>query len=134
MLATTGMHLAMRGTIRALTPMVACSVIRSLPARRTFFTIVNQYEKGICLTLGKLTAVKDPGMRVRIPFFQKIWKVDIRTRSTELPKQDVITSDNVSIMVDAILYYRVVDANKAVLTVENVYVVRRERKRERERV
>eukprot|EP00026_Physarum_polycephalum_P013350 Phypoly_transcript_13743.p1 GENE.Phypoly_transcript_13743~~Phypoly_transcript_13743.p1 ORF type:complete len:276 (+),score=30.55 Phypoly_transcript_13743:171-998(+) len=120
MLASTGINLAMRGTVRAVAPMVFCSVMRSMPVRRTFFTIINQYERAVCLTLGKLTSVKNPGIRLNIPILQEMHVVDIRTKTTELAKQDVITSDNVSIMVDAILYYRVADASKAVLGVQEV--------------
>ncbi len=81
--------------------------------------IVNQYERGVVLTLGKYTGLRMPGLRVVIPIFQTIRKVDVRSTPVDVPKQEVITKDNVTISVDAVVYFRVVSAEKAVLETVN---------------
>jgi regulator of protease activity HflC (stomatin/prohibitin superfamily) len=79
--------------------------------------IVNQYERGVVLTLGKFTGIREPGLRVIIPIIQRMIKVDTRTNTIDIPKQEVITKDNVTVNVDAVVYFRVVDAKKAVLEI-----------------
>jgi regulator of protease activity HflC (stomatin/prohibitin superfamily) len=86
-------------------------------ASRTFLTVIQQYQQGVTLTLGKVTAVKDPGLRVAIPVFQKVLKIDMRTDLIALHKQEVITKDNVSIMVDAVVQFRVTNARKVVCAI-----------------
>ncbi len=81
--------------------------------------VINQYERGVVLTLGKFTGLRDPGLRVVIPIFQRLIKVDIRTNTIDIPKQEVITKDNVTVNVDAVVYFRVVDAEKAILETQN---------------
>jgi len=81
------------------------------------FRIVNQYERGIVLTLGKFTGIRDPGLRIIIPVIQRIIKVDTRTNTIDIPKQEVITKDNVTVNVDAVVYFKVVDVEKAVLEI-----------------
>lgn len=81
--------------------------------------IVNQYERGVILTLGKYTGMKSPGLRVVIPILQQMTKVDIRSTPVDVPSQEVITKDNVTIKVDAVVYFRVIDAAKAVLETNN---------------
>lgn len=81
--------------------------------------VVNQYERGVMLTLGKFSGVKNPGLRIIVPIFQRIIKVDIRTNTIDIPKQEVITKDNVTVNVDAVVYFRVVDTEKAVLETQN---------------
>jgi len=81
--------------------------------------IINQYERGVVLTLGKFTGIRAPGLRVVVPVFQRIIKVDIRTNTIDIPKQEVITKDNVTVNVDAVVYFRVADAEKAVLETTN---------------
>lgn len=82
---------------------------------------VNQYERGIMLTLGKYTSTKEPGWRLVIPIFQRMIKVDIRTKVVDVPDQEAITKDNISIKINAVIYYKVADAAKAVLEVESFY-------------
>lgn len=82
---------------------------------------VNQYERGVMLTIGKLSGTKGPGWRIVIPIFQKMYKVDMRVKAVDVPSQDAITKDNVSAQVNAVIYYRVRDAEKAILEVENFY-------------
>ncbi len=77
--------------------------------------IINQYERGIVLRLGKFSHIMDPGLRVIVPYMDRMIKVDIRTNPMDIPKQEVITKDNVTVNVDAIVFFRVIDAQKAVL-------------------
>ena len=81
--------------------------------------IVNQYERGVVLTLGRFTGVRNPGLRVVIPIFQRLIRVDVRSTPIDVPKQEVITKDNVTVGVDAVVYFRVIDAPKAVLETTN---------------
>ena len=82
---------------------------------------VNQFERGVMLTFGKLSGTKNPGWRLVIPIFQKMYKVDMRVKAVDVPSQDAITKDNVSAQVNAVIYYKVRDAEKAILEVENFY-------------
>lgn len=81
--------------------------------------IVNQYERGVVLTLGKFTGVRQPGLRVIIPFIQRMIRVDVRSTPIDVTKQEVITKDNVTAGVDAVVYLRVIDPAKAVLETTN---------------
>lgn len=81
--------------------------------------IINQYERGVVLTLGRYTGMRAPGLRVVIPIFQSLTKVDVRSTPVDVPSQEVITKDNVTIKVDAVVYFRVLDAAKAVLETNN---------------
>lgn len=81
--------------------------------------IVNQYERGIVLTLGKYTSTRTPGLNIIIPIIQTMRKVDVRSTPVDVPKQEVITKDNVTIGVDAVVYFRVVSSEKAVLETVN---------------
>jgi len=86
-----------------------------------FVRQINQYERGLMLTLGKFTGIKNPGWRVVIPVFQRLIKVDIRTKAVDVPDQEVITKDNIPVNINAVVYYKIVDASKAFLEVENFY-------------
>jgi regulator of protease activity HflC (stomatin/prohibitin superfamily) len=81
--------------------------------------VINQYERGVVLTLGKFSGLREPGLRVIIPIFQKMLRVDMRSTPIDVPKQEVITKDNVTVGVDAVVYFRVVDAPKAMLETTN---------------
>ncbi|MDR1928755.1 MAG: SPFH/Band 7/PHB domain protein [Endomicrobium sp.] len=81
--------------------------------------IVRQYEKGIIETLGKYTSTKNSGANIIIPMFQKILRVDMRERVIDVPPQSVITKDNVSVVVDAIIYFQVTDPVKVIYNIEN---------------
>lgn len=85
--------------------------------------VINQYERGIILTLGKFNgSVKQPGWRVVWPWFQKLIRVDVRSTPIDVPKQEVITRDNVTVNVDAVVYFRAVVPEKAVLeTTDYIY-------------
>jgi len=80
---------------------------------------INQYERGIRFTLGKFTAVMEPGWRLVFPIFQSYQKVDIRTKAVDVPDQNAITKDNVVVRVNAVIYYKVGDATKAIIEVED---------------
>ena len=81
--------------------------------------IVNQYERGVVLTLGKFTGVRQPGLRIIIPVIQRMIRVDVRSTPIDVAKQEVITKDNVTAGVDAVVYLRVIDPAKAVLETTN---------------
>ncbi len=81
--------------------------------------ILNEYERGVVFRLGRLIAAKGPGIIFLIPIIDKIQKVSLRLVTLDVPSQDVITRDNVSIKVNAVVYYRIMDPNHAVVEVEN---------------
>lgn len=81
--------------------------------------IVKQYERGIILTLGKYTSTRNPGFNIIIPILQTMRKVDVRSTPVDIPKQEAITKDNVTVGVDAVVYFRVIDPAKAVLETTN---------------
>jgi len=82
---------------------------------------INEYERGIKFSFGKFAGIMQPGWRLVLPIFQSFKKVDIRTKAVDVPEQDAITKDNVSIKINAVIYYKIFDASKAVLAVENYY-------------
>ncbi len=90
-----------------------------------FFIIVlkqiNQYERGLLFTMGRFTRIINPGWRIVVPIFQSIKKVDMRVKAVDVPDQKAITKDNISVTVNAVIYYKVVDAAKAILEVENFF-------------
>jgi regulator of protease activity HflC (stomatin/prohibitin superfamily) len=81
--------------------------------------ILKEYERGVMFTLGRFTGVKGPGVIIVVPFIQQMRKVDLRVIVLDVPKQDVITRDNVSVKVNAVIYFRIVDAGKAIIQVAN---------------
>lgn len=84
-------------------------------------TVINQYERGIVLFMGKYSKTFNPGIHLIAPIFQKVIKVDIRTRTCDIPPQEVITKDNVTVKVDAVVYMRVLDPSKAVLEIADFH-------------
>ena len=80
---------------------------------------IDEYERGVKFTTGKFSKMMDPGWRLVLPIFQSFKKVDIRTKAVDVPEQEAITKDNVSVKINAVLYYKVFDASKAILAVEN---------------
>jgi len=85
----------------------------------SFIRQVNQYERGVVFTMGKYSKTWEPGWHLLIPIFQRLLKVDIRVKAADVPDQEAITKDNIPIHINAVLYYRVMDAAKAVIEVEN---------------
>ncbi len=82
---------------------------------------INQYERGILFTFGKYTKILEPGWRLVLPVIQSFTKVDIRTKAVDVPEQETITKDNVSIKINAVIYYKVFDAGKAICEVNDYY-------------
>jgi regulator of protease activity HflC (stomatin/prohibitin superfamily) len=80
---------------------------------------INEYERGVKLRFGKYKCIMEPGWRLVLPIIDSMKKIDIRTKAVDVPEQDAITKDNVSIRINAVLYYKVFDASKVVLAVEN---------------
>ena len=83
--------------------------------------ILREYERGVIFTLGRFTGVKGPGLILLIPGIQKMVRVDLRIIVLDVPTQDVISHDNVSVHVNAVVYFRVIDPEKAIIQVENFY-------------
>jgi len=81
--------------------------------------VLNEYERGVIFRLGRIIGAKGPGLIILIPIIDRMVKVDLRIITMDVPPQDVITRDNVSIKVNAVIYFRVMDANSAVIEVEN---------------
>jgi len=81
--------------------------------------ILNEYERGVVFRLGRVIGAKGPGLILLIPMIDKMVRVDLRVVAMDVPSQDVITRDNVSVKVNAVLYFRVLDPNRAIITVEN---------------
>jgi regulator of protease activity HflC (stomatin/prohibitin superfamily) len=89
-----------------------------------FFTtvkVLNEYERGVMFTLGRFTGIKGPGLILVAPMLQQMRKVDLRVIVLDVPKQDVISRDNVSVKVNAVVYFRIVDPGKAIIQVANVF-------------
>lgn len=83
------------------------------------FKVINQYERGVVLTLGKYTSTRNPGLTMIIPVLQKLIKVDLRISTVDIPQQEVITKDNVTVGINAVVYFNVVHAAKSVLAIED---------------
>ena len=82
---------------------------------------ISEYERGIKFTCGKFSSIMQPGWRLVFPIFQSFRKIDIRTKVIDVPEQEVITKDNVSVKINAVIYYNIFDASKALLGVENYH-------------
>lgn len=80
---------------------------------------INQYQRGVKFTLGKFSSIMEPGWRIVLPVVQSFQKVDVRTKAVDVPDQNAITRDNVSVRVNAVIYYKVSDAQKAIIEVED---------------
>lgn len=81
--------------------------------------ILNEYERGVVFRLGRIVGARGPGLILLIPFIEKMSRVDLRTITLDVPAQDAITRDNVTVKVNAVVYFKVVDPNRAVVEVEN---------------
>jgi regulator of protease activity HflC (stomatin/prohibitin superfamily) len=105
------MEFATIGIIVALVVVVLSNMIK----------ILQEYERGVVFFLGRFQTVKGPGLIILIPFLQKMTKVDLRVIVLDVPTQDVISRDNVSVKVNAVIYFRIVDPEKAIIRVANVF-------------
>jgi len=102
-----------------MTGLYAAVLIVALLA--TAIRILREYQRGVVFTLGRFTGVKGPGLIILIPFVQQMVRVDLRTIVLDVPTQDVISHDNVSVHVNAVVYFRVVDPEKAIIQVEDFH-------------
>lgn len=82
---------------------------------------IEEYERGVLFTFGKFSRILKPGWNIVLPIFQSYKKVDVRTVAVDVPEQDTITKDNVSVRINAVIYYNIFDASKAVLAVQNYF-------------
>jgi len=82
---------------------------------------INQYERGLLFSFGKFTKILEPGWKIVLPVIQSYRKVDIRTKAVDVPEQETITKDNVSIKINAVIYYKIFDAERAVCEVQDFY-------------
>ena len=98
---------------------IAIIVIFVLIVFSSAVRILREYERGVIFTLGRYTGTKGPGFVLLVPFVQQMVRVDLRIVVEEVPSQDVISRDNVSVKVSAVIYFRVVDAERAVIQVNN---------------
>jgi len=103
-------------------PMVLIySVIFVIALLAVAIRILREYQRGVIFTLGRFTGVKGPGLIILIPFIQQMVRVDLRIIVLDVPTQDVISHDNVSVHVNAVVYFRVLDPEKAIIQVEDFY-------------
>ena len=100
-------------------PIVAFVVVLLVVLATQIFKILNEYERGVIFTFGRFTGVKGPGLIILIPLVQRMVKVDLRVVVLDVPTQDVISRDNVSVKVNAVVYFRIVDPEKAIIQVED---------------
>ena len=82
---------------------------------------INEYERGIKFSQGKFHSIMTPGWKIVLPIIESYKKIDVRTKAVDVPEQDTITKDNISVRVNAVIYYKIFDAGKALLEVENFY-------------
>lgn len=82
---------------------------------------INEFERGVKFRFGKFVKVMEPGWKLVFPVIESYRKVDIRTKAVDVPSQEAITKDNVSVQINAVIYYKLFDASKAILAVENFY-------------
>lgn len=97
-----------------ITPLIIVGFLILISIRQ-----VNQYERGVKFMLGKYIGTKEPGWRIILPVIQSMSKVDIRVKAVDVPDQDAITKDNISVKINAVIYYKVSDAAKAIIEVED---------------
>ncbi len=95
---------------------IAIVIILAMSVRQ-----INEYERGLLFSFGKFTKILQPGWRIVLPLIQFYNKVDIRTKAVDVPEQEAITKDNVSVKINAVIYYKIFDAKKAVIEVENYF-------------
>lgn len=87
--------------------------------------LLYQYERGVVFTLGKYTSTRDPGLTLVVPFYQNMQRVDMRIKTAEIPRQEVITKDNIPLLVNAVVYFRVINPADAIIKIEDyVFAVR----------
>jgi regulator of protease activity HflC (stomatin/prohibitin superfamily) len=102
-------------------PILAIVVVALLVAATQIIKVLNEYERGVVFTFGRFTGVKGPGLIILVPLVQRMVKVDLRVIVLDVPTQDVISRDNVSVKVNAVVYFRIVEPDKAIIQVANPF-------------
>jgi regulator of protease activity HflC (stomatin/prohibitin superfamily) len=102
-------------------PILAIVVVVAVVIATQIFKVLNEYERGVVFTFGRFTGVKGPGLIILIPLVQRMVKVDLRVIVLDVPTQDVISRDNVSVKVNAVVYFRIVEPDKAIIQVANPF-------------
>ncbi|HEX8783906.1 MAG TPA: SPFH domain-containing protein, partial [Steroidobacteraceae bacterium] len=102
-------------------PFLIAIVILIIVLLFSAINVLNEYERAVVFTLGRFTGIKGPGLVLIYPVVQRMRKVDLRVIVLSVPKQDVITRDNVSVKVNAVVYFRIVDPGKAIIQVANAF-------------
>jgi len=102
-------------------PIVAFVVVLLAVIATQIFKILNEFERGVIFMFGRFTGVKGPGLIILIPLVQRMVKVDLRVVVLDVPTQDVISRDNVSVKVNAVVYFRIIDPAKAIIQVANPF-------------
>jgi regulator of protease activity HflC (stomatin/prohibitin superfamily) len=102
-------------------PFVVAIIVLILVLLFSALNVLNEYERAVVFTLGRFTGIKGPGMVLIFPAVQRMRRVDLRVIVLSVPKQDVITRDNVSVKVNAVVYFRIVDPGKAIIQVANAF-------------
>jgi len=102
-------------------PILAIVVVALLVLATQIIKVLNEYERGVVFTFGRFTGVKGPGLIILIPLVQRMVKVDLRVIVLDVPTQDVISRDNVSVKVNAVVYFRIVEPDKAIIQVANPF-------------
>jgi regulator of protease activity HflC (stomatin/prohibitin superfamily) len=110
----------MEGNMPSLAPFII--ILVALIILGNAIRVLKEYERGVVFRLGRLIGAKGPGLILLIPIIDKLQKVDLRTVTLDVPPQDVITRDNISVKVNAVVYFRVIDANMAIVNVANYLV------------
>ena len=100
---------------------ISIVVVALIVLATQIFKILNEYERGVVFTFGRFTGVKGPGIIILVPLVQRMVRVDLRVNVLDVPTQDVISRDNVSVKVNAVVYFRVVEPDKAIIQVVNPF-------------
>ena len=100
---------------------IAVIVVALVVLATQIFKVLNEYERGVIFTFGRFTGVKGPGLIILIPLVQRMVKVDLRVVVLDVPTQDVISRDNVSVKVNAVVYFRIVDPERSIIQVANPF-------------
>jgi regulator of protease activity HflC (stomatin/prohibitin superfamily) len=102
----------------ALVVIILMTVLRGL-------RVLNQYERGVIFTLGKFTGIRNPGLTFIVPILQKMRKVDLRLKTAEVPRQEVMTRDNIPMLVNAVVYFKVIDPEAVIIKIEDyIFAIR----------
>jgi regulator of protease activity HflC (stomatin/prohibitin superfamily) len=102
----------------ALVVIILMTVLRGL-------RVLNQYERGVVFTLGKFTGIRNPGLTFIVPIIQKMRKVDLRLKTAEVPRQEVMTRDNIPMLVNAVVYFKVIDPEAVIIKIEDyIFAIR----------